>query len=643
MRTVTTGRTSGLIIIFLILVSTVAFFSSPSLALPQKGEDFLPIEKIEKGMEGVGKTVVKGHKISEFKVEITGILDKPGVLEDLIIVRCSGPAIEKSGGVAQGMSGSPVYVDGKLIGALSRAALWTRTPDRPIGLITPIDLMLKLMEGKTAPGAFSQAEEKSINQNLNGSIKRGLDKALPGSQRIKLSSQPPSSEELEKGKDTVFAYPLNTPLMVEGLGNHAYSNLIEGIDLSEQDYVFQPSEINAFGSSGESHLSSDLSDLGFNVHNAGSGSYSQGKAMELQAGGPVGVALTTGDVSVGSLGTVTYKEGDSVLAFGHRFLMGGSTDYALTRTEIFDTVQGLKSSWKLGTLGRKEGSIVQDRMQGILGRIGEKPDFLNLSVDVSRKDKNALNSMQVELTKENKLVARLLYPVLMESIDRSINRIGEGTAKISYTISGKNMPQKLERTDIFFSTTDVARLPSLQLAAIVDYLAFNPFKSPGFTQIEAEVEVMSRIRAGIISYFATNKNVFSPGDSIIYKIKVKNYRDEMTEKTGLLKIPENTKPGDYILAVYGGPRPQAVAPPQDILSFEQSIKYLQNMKNYEHLSVELLRPLSEKVVPMSASGYRYTSTKRVYHKYEDRFILGRKGISIKIREESKQGTEGEEK
>ncbi len=537
------------------------------------------------------------------------------------------------------MSGSPIYVDGKLVGALSRAALWTRTPDKPIGLVTPIELMMNLIERNEGSGGLPQAGEEN-SKKWDKSLKEGLKNSLPGSLDVEMLSSPPSTGKVKSTEETVFTYPLRSPLMVEGLGDNAYSLLLKGVDFSKQDYVFDPSRLNHLGSFSGGNLSSDLSDLGLDVRRASSSSSSQGEAMELKAGSPVGVALTTGDVSIGSLGTVTYKQDDSVLAFGHRFLMGGSTNYALTRTEIYDTVQGLKSSWKLGSLARTEGKIVQDRTQGIMGVMGEGPNFMDLSVEINQEEKNS-NSLQVGLTKENKLIARLTYPVLMESITRTINRVGPGTAKIKYSISGDNLDGKLERTDIFFSTTDVSRLPSLQVASLINTLAYNPFKDPKFSQVEAEIEIMDQIKAGIISYFATNQRVYSPGDSIVYKLRVKNYRDQMTEKTGILKIPEGVEPGNYVLAAYGGPRPGSVAPPQNILSFDQMIKYLETLKSYDHLSVELLRPLSEQVVPMSGSGYRYTSSKRVDHKYKDQFILGRKGISVKVveKEETKEEEE----
>ena len=113
-------------------------------AAAQRSE-FLYLNEIKVGMTGIGKTVVAGDVISDFAAEVLGVIDEPGTLSDFIVVRVSGEAIGRSGGIAQGMSGSPIYVGGKLIGALSRAATWSKEITA-IGLVTPIEPMLAVLD-----------------------------------------------------------------------------------------------------------------------------------------------------------------------------------------------------------------------------------------------------------------------------------------------------------------------------------------------------------------------------------------------------------------------------------------------------------------------------------------------------------------
>ena len=108
--------------------------------------DTIPLSEIEPGMTGYGLTVVAGTEISRFEVEVVAVLDEPGERDDFIIVRAFGPAIARSGGVAQGMSGSPIYLDGRLAGALSRAAAWSADRERPLALVTPIEAMLTVLD-----------------------------------------------------------------------------------------------------------------------------------------------------------------------------------------------------------------------------------------------------------------------------------------------------------------------------------------------------------------------------------------------------------------------------------------------------------------------------------------------------------------
>ena len=123
--------------LLLVLVGSMAFAYDRS--------EFLFLDEIETGMKGIGKTIVAGDIIEEFDVEVLGIIDQPGTLSDFIVVQVSGAVIGRAGGIAQGMSGSPVYVNGKLIGALSRAANWSKAIT-PIGLVTPIEPMLAVLD-----------------------------------------------------------------------------------------------------------------------------------------------------------------------------------------------------------------------------------------------------------------------------------------------------------------------------------------------------------------------------------------------------------------------------------------------------------------------------------------------------------------
>lgn len=616
--------------IVVLLVFLSLLFIVPATFGAQE-ESFLGLSEIEKGMKGVGKTVVEGQNISTFSVEVIDVIDKPGELEDFIIVRASGEAIEKSGGVAQGMSGSPIYIDDKLIGALSRSALWSRETEEPIALITPIKTMLKLLEERNQKGGSNLEEDRE------SSVEDSLEDVFPGKTITFENNKENSLENGQaKAKELVFTRS-QTPVMVNGFTEDAFKALSEGIDASNLDRIYDP--LKLLGDSSISNFENGLSEYDLSFHNVQADAGKSDQAMDLTPGGPMGVALTQGDLSIGALGTVTYSEDDNILGFGHRFMLSGNTDYLLTKAHVFDTVDSYQAPFKLGSVASSEGTVTQDRTQGVLGEVGEETNLFETDIEVAEMGMEDSSSLQTDLVKSSDLVGVLSYITLRETINRSLNRTGPGTIKVSYEITGENLPDPIERTDIFFSNTRASFLPSLQVALFIDALAHNPFEDPELVDLQADVTFEDSINSGQITYFATDGNEYHPGDLLAYQVKIKNYRDDLVEKTGAFQLPENLPEGKYIVAAYGGPRPTKIAPPEMLENFEDWVSYLNNLKSYEHLSIELLKPFEESVVPMASIGYMYESVTRVDEKFDDRVIYGNQAVAIKVTENQEEKAE----
>jgi len=617
-------RSLGLYSFF--VVASLVFINLLLVAPTASGagnQEFLGLEQIEKGMEGVGKTVVKGKEISSFSIKVIQVIDKPGELEDFIVIRASGAPIEESGGVAQGMSGSPVYIDGKLIGALSRSALWSKDSSNPIALVTPIKTMLRL---------FEQAESGKIMESKDerkSSMESSLEKVFPG-RSVSLGNSDSPGEDRSGAESLVFVRN-QTPVMVNGFSKSSFEALKNGISpQANLEKIYDP--LDTVGGSSINNLKGGLGQYDLSFHNLqGSAGGSDG-GMEIEPGAPMGVALTKGDLSIGALGTVTYREGDRVLGFGHRFLLNGTSNFLLTRASVFDTVKSYRSSFKLGDVGSPVGTIKQDRTQGIMGEIGDRAELFRTDMEISEKGAKGASKLTTDLVKTSDLVGPLAYATIRESINRSLNRTGPGTVKVSYRITGENMPEPIERTDIFFSYRQASFLPSLQVALFIDALAHNPFKEPNLQELSAEVNFDRSINSGQITYFATDGRNYHPGDLLAYQVKIKNYRDDIVKKTGAFQIPSNLPPGNYVVAVYGGPRPAKIAPPQTLETFGDWLGYLNNLKSYEHLSVELLSPFEESVVPMASTGYMYESVTRVDEKFAGKVIYGNQAISINVTE-----------
>ncbi len=590
--------------------------------------DFMYLEDVQPGMTGRGLTVIRGNSISEFSVEVVDVMDKPGKLEDFIIVRASGEAVERSGGIAQGMSGSPVYIDDKLIGAVSRSALWSKDSANPIALITPIGAMLDLLKTNESNQPANGGEASS--EIGESSVEESLEEYFPGKD-VTFESLEPNDPPAYSTEDRVVFLKAQTPIVTNGLSKSAFKTLKSGSSFRDLDMIYNP--VAPLGNRPLRHMGG-LSEDDFSFHNSQTSAAGDGQSgMEMQPGGPFGVALTEGDVSVGALGTVTYMEEDFTLGMGHSFLMAGESDFILTRSNIYDTIKSYEASFKLGSIGKSIGSLTQDRAQGVLGEVGRSPTLYETDISVSHGGLESAREFSTGIVRRPSLIGYLSWVTMQESINKATNRVGQGTVKVKYEIDGENMPKPLTRSDIFFSTSDFSYLPSLQVAVFIDALAFNSFKDPKLTELTADFSVEEDINGGQILYFALGDNIYEQGDLVAYEVKIKNYRDDIVRKTGAFKLPENLPPGNYVVSVYGGPRPVEIAPPNPIETFDDLVNYMENLKNYEHLSVELLKPLAESVVPIAGTGYRYESVTRIDKTFTGEVIYGRQAIGIQVLEQ----------
>lgn len=528
------------------------------------GADTIPLSEIEPGMTGYGLTVVAGPEISQFEVEVVAVLDEPGTRDDFIIIRAFGPAISRSGGVAQGMSGSPIYLDGRLAGALSRAAPWAADRERPLALVTPIEAMLEVLaeiappKTQPLPADGIQATESVL------AVLQGGD-----------------------GNSTGHSSPLDAearsaPVMVSGLSPRALGALAQGLDLRVHGHPL----VDLLPSwRGEVQ---GLLDLGVPRVLAAPLAPESTAGSPLIPGAPVGVGLAVGDIAIGALGTVTLAERNAVLAFGHPFLFTGSTRYFLTSARIFDTVAALDSPYKLGTVGEVVGGVFADRWAAVGGIVGRIPTGITISFHIHDASRTAEQALQVKIVDEPRLLALLLYVAGLEAVDGALDRIGQGTVSVQYTINGRGLPRPLAREDVFLSTHDVAPYVPWEAAVIADILAYNEFGDPLLDTIDVEATVQPGLSATEVLALETERDTYAPGDRVSFLVTLRGWRGVVEQWEGYLEIPADIVTPYVELRAYGGPRPREKgegAPTFD--SFLDLLDYIEEIPSYDTLTVEL--------------------------------------------------------
>lgn len=451
------------------------------VALAQAAPEIMPVGEVKAGMHGVAKTVVSGTNIEEFGVEVLGVMKNKGPSGDLILVRTYGDLIERTGGIAQGMSGSPVYIDNKLLGAIAYG--WSFA-DHRVGMVTPIADMLKLWE-------------MPVEKSLAG---------FPGN----ATDEPDLQEEA-------------TPLMAAGFSEGAMGLLRDKLKpLNLEPYAV--------------------------------GETPQGVEFgPLQPGSAVGVQLVRGDVSLGALGTVTYVEGNKVLAFGHPFLKKGISGYFMTNAYVFTTVNGVQNSFKVGTTGSTVGVIGQDRGAGVAGELDRFPGVMPLSIEVKDATLGRTQTAEIEVVRDEQLTPVLAAAAVFSVVEKTMDRGGEGTARVAFEISARNMPGDVfKRENMFYSPAGIGELSIAELHEVLSVLASNQFQSVEVLDVKVNITVDSERRTASIMQARAATATAKPGDTVNIAIQLKPYRGEAITRVVPFTIPKDQPGGPMVLVVRGG-------------------------------------------------------------------------------------------
>ena len=431
----------------------------------------MPVKDLRPGMQGIGKTVIKGDTIEEFNVEVLGVTGSEAAGHS-ILVRLYGDLIEKTGGVAQGMSGSPVYVDGRLVGAVAFGKTFN---DPHYCFLTPIHNMLKLLD-------------------------------TPASR---------SGDWL----------PKSTGLLAGG-----------------------------FTPMGMEYLQERLQGLGLEATvGGGTGTENVGK---LEAGSAVGASIMQGDLTLGALGTVTWVDDKgNVLAFGHPFMQRGECNFFMNKVWVLGCIPNLQSSYKVGNLGEVIGSFTQDRASGIGGKEGKAPASIPVFVSVSDVARGQNTAVRVNIIEDEKLVPAILDAAVYNTVTKTMDRKGGGTARLHFEISGRDKDNKLitiDRENMYYASSGLANVINFEMVEAANILSLNKFEAIDIYGITVNAEITDEVQVAEITKVSTPKRDVKPGDKVPFEVTLKPYRGKEFTKTAYFTVPKNHPGGKMPLSVRGG-------------------------------------------------------------------------------------------
>lgn len=531
-------------------------------------QEFMPVSEVRAGMHGVGKTVLTGDQIEDFYVEVLGVMPKGGIVdENLIMVRVSGDVIERAGGVAQGMSGSPVYIDGKLVGAIAYG--WSLSDGRT-AMLTPIGQMLKMfdnMDAQLEAAKQKQLEFEKKNKELTDKLGENLETT-----KIEQKEQQKTEDKEQKSSKKDKKTPAKSKKDQENDKNEDKEVEVQDIKAKDtpmldvettkkQELVSKlrqyktPLMVSGFTQKGLTMLQDRLKE--FDIRAYETGGVQTAYSVPLQAGSAVSVDLVKGDLTVGALGTVTYVDEQTgrVLAFGHPFFKLGNVDYFMSNAWMLAPVKSLNSSFKVGISGSTIGSIKQDRASGIAGELDKLPKTISLVVRVNDWDKHVEQAFNMQMIVQERLTRALLETSVVSLTDKVMDRTGEGTAIISYDIKAANLPggRSISRKNMYYSSENITELITGELMNAMSLMGDNRFQSVDISNIIVDVHITSECKVvRIESAKLLEDKKYAPGDVVDIQVSLQPYRSEPIKRIIEYKLPADLESGKVALMVRGG-------------------------------------------------------------------------------------------
>jgi hypothetical protein len=516
--------------------------------------EILPVEKVTPGMKGYGfSDLGDGRGIQRFEVEMIGVLKRFAPKQDLILAKVSGAGLEHTGIIA-GMSGSPIYVDGKLVGALAYG--WPFSKD-PICGITPIQSMLDIRHAPPAPPvpiAGSAGSAADLVSTFAGRRFAGaLDALLAPLQRSAASGSLAA-----------------LPIPVSFTGAPAGGGWLFDRVAAAAGWVAAPA-----GSSGA----------------AGVG----GKDAGVRPGSPISTVLLSGDMLLAATGTVTWVDGDSLLAFGHPFLSMGPIEMPMARADVLTVLPSVYRSFKFSDTGAVIGSVTQDRSTGILGTFGTRAAMVPITVRIS-SDEGPAQTFRFEAV-HNSMLTPVLAAIAIDNVLTTIEkRSGERTLVWKSAIK---TPGRDVRWDTVFSGLQAREEAVTSLALLANYLMANEFRDLSILGVDVDIQHSDRLQSGRIVNVEAGKERFRAGERVPIRVDVVDFRGGSRRVTLDLDVPKDTPPGPLTVFVGDGNAATAydlALYPADPQSLDQVLDFLARMRPPNSLNLIAYRRASGAVV-----------------------------------------------
>jgi len=523
----------------------------------------MSVDDVRPGMIGIGRTVFDGVHVEEFRVRVLGVLNNViGPNRNLILAKLEGGPLANTGVIA-GMSGSPVFIDGKLVGAVSYSL--GSFPKEPIAGITPIAEMTDAtaINDVRPSGARVKVEFPLTREGLTAAFRKALNWNRPFADRPEDTRGfgATTVDGFGAGQLGTLMRPIATPLAMSG---------------------FEPDVADLFGSA--------MREQGF-LPSGGTATPARGELPfegPLKPGDAIGVMLVSGDLQLGATGTVTHIDGDRVYAFGHPMYNLGPTEYPMTRAYVYTILPSLFSSMKLSGTSDVIGTVLQDRATAISGKLGPGPRMIpvTLTLESQRSPKRTFHFGVVN----DQLFGPLMtYASILNTLSSYERQFGATTFSVKGTAKVRN--HDAVGFDNMFSGDQAPGAAAAYVVGPVTALMGNDYEKVDLEGIDATIRTAEEPRTATLERVWVDDPRPRAGRSVPLKVLLRTYRGEEVLRTVPITIPPNASGNLSVLVADGGrlwqseqreartPQPRGV---------DQMIKTLNKARRSNTLYVKLL-------------------------------------------------------
>ncbi|HEX5884009.1 MAG TPA: hypothetical protein VFY67_05645, partial [Pyrinomonadaceae bacterium] len=474
-------RFSPILSAILVAVMATLTMAQKTTAPVTNGPELFVLEDLRPGMKGTARTVFSGTETQEFGVEILGVLPGfPGPRQSAIIAKLSGANVEKTG-VFAGMSGSPVYIDGKIVGAIAFSFPFSK---EPIAGITPIKQMIDLFDRGSENVKPKEPRAVSFAQLAGTDWKPNLPK--PAVSSVSLLAPVSAGSPLLPLLGQQMA-PIATPLVFSGISQESLS-------------VFAPQLVSngllPVSGVGGSAAITPLAEVNENTFPPGSS---------------ISVQLVRGDYSLAAAGTVTLRDGDRIYAFGHPFLSLGASDMPMAESSVVTVISNMNNSFKLAVPGRMVGAISQDRASGIFGLLRQAPRMIPVKVNL-HTSRDRTETYTYEIANDSFLTPLLLNITLFNTITSSERALGDSTITVKGEIKVKG--QEAIQIDRRFSANNSPIMAAGSIAAPVGSLLTSGFDDVQLDGITLDISSSETKYAGTLERITLDRTEVRRGEKI---------------------------------------------------------------------------------------------------------------------------------